>query len=88
MWEETPIQQLWGLVKLKLSIRFWSLVRRAIKVENVSFQLVFQYTHIMTIEFYVCYYKMGVGGGGILTICDSIGDIFYFAHFNSPCPAC
>ena len=55
MWEETPIQQLWGLVKLKLSIRFWSLIRRAIKVQKLFFQLVFQYTHVMTIEWYVCY---------------------------------
>ena len=59
MWEETPIQQLWGLVKLKLSIRFWSLIRRAIKVQKLFFQLIFQYTHVMTIEWYVCYYKMG-----------------------------
>ena len=55
MWEEAPIQQLWGLVKLKLSIRFWSLVRRAIKVQKLQS---FQQVHTCN-DHCVCYYIMG-----------------------------
>ena len=57
MWEETPIQQLCGLVTLKLS---YQVLESRLKCnQGAENQLVFRYTHVMTIEWYVYYYKMG-----------------------------
>ena len=45
MWEETPTQQLWGLVKLKL-YSYQVLEPRFTCNQGTGFQLVFRYTHV------------------------------------------
>ena len=75
MWEETPIQKLSGLVNFNLySYKVpESHFTCNQGTESVSFQLVFQYTHVMTIEcIIICW--------GILATCDYVVSIYHFVH--------